>query len=72
MDSLGYAVHQRVVINLKSGTAVMGVMVAKKRTFCVIKDAEVIDPGARTPSRADGEIVVEKSEIDYIQIAERR
>lgn len=71
MDILGYAVHQRVVINLKSGTAVAGVVVAKKRSFCILRDAEVVEPGGH-PVRADGEILVDRCEIDYIQIPERR
>lgn len=72
MDILGYIVAQRVVINLKSGTAISGLVVEKKRTFCVVRDADVIDAGARTPTHADGELVVDKAEIDYVQIAERR
>ncbi|UXE04978.1 RNA binding protein [Gordonia phage Lton] len=72
MDILGYVVQQRVVINLKSGTAVIGVVTEKKRTFCVVRDAAVVAPGAPGPTPADGEIVVDRGEIDYIQIAERR
>ncbi|QGJ87557.1 Ro-like RNA binding protein [Gordonia phage Faith5x5] len=72
MDILGYVVQQRVVINLKSGTAVIGVVTAKKRTFCVVRDAAIVSVGAPSPVPADGEIVVDRNEIDYIQIAERR
>lgn len=72
MDILGYVVHQRVVINLKSGTAVIGVVTSKKRTFCVVRDAAVVSPGSSSPVPADGEIVIDRNEIDYIQIAERR
>ncbi|UYL87765.1 RNA binding protein [Gordonia phage OneDirection] len=71
MDILGYVVQQRVVINLKSGTAVMGVVTAKKRTFCVVRDAEVVEPGSH-PVRADGEVLIERADIDYIQLPERR
>ncbi|EAS0269371.1 hypothetical protein E7939_22010 [Salmonella enterica] len=71
MDILGYVVHQRVVINLKSGTAVIGVVTARKRTFCVVRDAQVVEPGSN-PVRADGEVLVDRAEIDYIQIPERR
>lgn len=67
---LGYVVHQRVVVNLKSGTAIRGVVVDRKRSFAVIKDAEVMEPGVQ-PVRADGEILVDKAEIDYVQIADR-
>ncbi|QHB37233.1 RNA binding protein [Gordonia phage Gudmit] len=70
-DILGYAVHQRVVINLKSGTTVIGVVTAKKRTFCIVRDAEIVEPGSH-PVPADGEVLVEKAHIDYIQIPERR
>lgn len=72
VDILGYVVHQRVVLNLKSGTAVCGVVTEQKRKFCVVRDAEVIDLGARTPTRADGRLVVGRSEIDYIQLPEER
>lgn len=71
MNILGHVVHQRVVINLKSGTAVAGVVTTSKRSFCVVRDATVIERGMQ-PAVADGEVVVERDHIDYIQIPERR
>lgn len=72
MNSFRYVAHQKVVINLKSGTAIAGVVTSKQRMYCVVKDAEVIEPGAPAPMRADGEIVVHRTDIDYIQLPEGR
>lgn len=72
MDILGFVVQRRVVVNLKSGTAICGVVTEQKRKFCVVRDAEVIEPGVRTPTRADGAIVIGRNEIDYIQLLEGR
>jgi len=59
-------VHRRVVVNLWSGTAISGLVVKTHRSYCVIKDATVIEPGSE-PARVDGEIIVDRRQVDYIQ-----
>lgn len=62
-----YAAHRRVIISLKSGLAVSGVIIKHRRGFCVVRDAEVIESGGASAS-ADGEVLVQSADIDYIQI----
>lgn len=67
MNILGHVVRRRVVITLKSGTSVMGVVTSAKRSFCLVRDASVMERGGQ-PMPADGEVLVEREHIDYIQI----
>lgn len=58
--------HRRVVINLWSGTAIAGVVTKTTRSYCIVKDAQVIESGSN-PTTVDGEIVVDRRQVDYIQ-----
>lgn len=64
---LRYALHRRVFVNLWSGAAISGVVVKATRTYCVIKDAHVHEGGSH-PVAVDGEILIDRNQIDYIQI----
>lgn len=59
-------VRRRVIVNLLSGRAVEGVLVRQDGPLLCIKDARLHEPGAQ-PSAVDGEIVVERSQVDFIQ-----
>ncbi len=61
-----FLVHRRVVVNLRSGRAVEGVITAQDGPLLCVKDARLHEPGAE-PSRVDGEVVVERSQVDFIQ-----
>lgn len=61
-----YVVHRRVVVNLLSGTAITGVIVKTSGPLYVLRDAAILrDTGEAVP--ADGELVVDKANVDYIQ-----
>lgn len=60
-------VRQRVVVNLLSDRAISGVLYRQEASLLVLKDATIHEPGA-DPVSADGEIVVELRNVDYIQI----
>ncbi|SUA72667.1 Uncharacterised protein [Nocardia otitidiscaviarum] len=61
-----YVVHRRVVVNLLSGTAITGVITKTRGPLYVLRDAAVLrENGEAVP--ADGEIVVDKANVDYIQ-----
>lgn len=65
---MGYrhVVHKRVVVNLLSGTAITGVIVKARGPLYVLRDAAVLrENGEAVP--ADGEIVIDKANVDYIQ-----
>lgn len=59
-------VRQRVVVNLKSGAAVEGVLY-RTGSPLEVKDATVHEPGAE-PAKADGSILIDRANVDYIQI----
>lgn len=59
-------VRPRVTVNLLSGTAVTGVVVDSSGPLLTLKSAVVHDEGGES-APADGEIVIDKANIDFIQ-----
>lgn len=66
MRAFRTVIHRRVIVNLVSGRAVEGVLVRQSGPLLHIKDATVLEEGAE-PARVDGEIVIERPQIDFIQ-----
>lgn len=62
-------VHRRVVLNLKSGHAVAGYVTERKGDLFVVRDAQLAEPGS-DPVAVDGELVVDKHEILFVQAVE--
>lgn len=61
------AVRKRVVVNLTTEKAFRGVLWAKRGPLLVIRGAELLEPGA-DPRPVDGEVTVERSRVDFIQV----
>ncbi|BAD54882.1 hypothetical protein [Nocardia farcinica] len=66
-----YVAHRRVVVNLRTGTAVEGVITRTRGRILVVRDATVHSDGG-SASPADGEIVLDRGNVDYIQALGRR
>lgn len=61
------AVRKRVIVNLPD-KAFAGILWAKRGPLLVLKDVTLMQHGAAdTPM--DGEVVIERSKIDFIQVA---
>ncbi|MEU0808788.1 hypothetical protein [Streptomyces sp. NPDC005970] len=60
------AVRKRVVVNLAE-RAFRGVLWAKRGPLLVLRDVDLLEAG-REPQRVDGEIVVERSQVEFIQV----
>lgn len=60
------AVRRRVVVNL-ADKAFRGVLWAKRGPLLVLRDAELLEAG-REPQRVDGEIVIERSRVEFVQV----
>ncbi|WP_218717089.1 hypothetical protein [Nocardia sp. MH4] len=60
-----YIAHRRVVVNLRTGTAVSGVVTEIRGPLLIVRDATVHDGDQAAP--ADGEIVIDRANVDYIQ-----
>lgn len=60
------AVRKRVVVNL-ADKAFRGILWAQRGPLLVLRDAELLEAG-RDPQRVDGEIVVERSQVEFTQV----
>ncbi len=61
-----YVAHRRAVVNLRTGTAVSGVIVRTRGGLYVLRDATVHAEHGEA-AKVDGELVVEHAAVDYIQ-----
>lgn len=62
------AVRRKVLVALHSGQAITGVLWTRRDRFLVLKHAQLLEPGAE-PTRMDGDVIVERSEVSYVQVA---
>lgn len=61
-------VRRNVVVNLRTGRAFAGILWAQRGPLLVLRNATMHEPGA-TPTPVDGEVVVERIEVEFIQVA---
>jgi small nuclear ribonucleoprotein (snRNP)-like protein len=61
------ALHRRVLVNLKTDKALRGVLFDQRGDVLVLKDTVLLEPNA-DPVRIDGDVVVERANIDFVQI----
>jgi hypothetical protein len=61
-------VGRRVLVNLFSGNAIEGVCTVRTRDYMIVRAALVHEPGTDATPRADGEILIDVSNIDYLQM----
>ncbi|MFF1709309.1 hypothetical protein [Streptomyces sp. NPDC058268] len=58
--------RKRVVVNL-ADKAFSGVLWAQRGPLLVLRDVELLEAG-REASRVDGEVVVERSRVEFTQV----
>lgn len=56
-----------ILVNLTTGKAFKGVLWAASRDLLVLRGAEVIE-GNASPQSVDGEAVIERDRIDFVQV----
>lgn len=56
-----------VVVNLRTGGAIEGALVARRGPLLILKGATVHDADGSS-AKADGELVVDRSVVDFIQV----
>ncbi|MPZ66176.1 MAG: hypothetical protein GEU83_11895 [Pseudonocardiaceae bacterium] len=61
------AVRRRVVVQLTDDRAMTGILWRRTRGLVVVRGAELVEPG-RDPVPMDGEIVLERERIAWVQI----
>lgn len=59
-------VNRRVIVNLVGGRAFDGVLVRQSGPLLVLKGATLLEAGSE-PAPLDGEVVVERDRVDFIQ-----
>jgi hypothetical protein len=59
-------VCRRIVVNLTTGRAFEGLLITKRGPLLVLRDAVLLEPGA-DPTPVDGEIVIERRRVEFIQ-----
>lgn len=61
------AVRRRVVVSLVDDQAITGILWRRHRRFVVLRSAELVAPG-REPVRMNGDVVIERDRINWVQI----
>lgn len=61
------AVRKRVLVNLTTEKAFRGVLWARRGPLLVLRGAELLEAG-RAPVPMDGEVVVERHRVDFVQV----
>lgn len=59
--------ERKLLVNLRSGNAIAGVCTHDARDTLVLKGAMVHQPDAE-PTAADGEVLIDRANVDFIQI----
>lgn len=60
--------NRQVLVSLFSGNAVSGVLVSTPGRMLILKGCAIHDVDASAPSPADGEIVIDGANVDYVQV----
>lgn len=64
---LRLALSRRVIVNLKSGSAIEGALFDERGPLLVLKNALLHERGASGPTPMDGDVIVERQHIDFVQ-----
>lgn len=59
-------VARRVIVNLKNGSAIDGYLIAAPGSLLRIREAALVG-GSDQPMSIDGEVVIERDQVDFLQ-----
>lgn len=59
--------NRKVLVSLFSGNAVSGVLTRTPGPLLILQGAQIHEPGVE-PVKADGEIVIDLENVDFVQI----
>lgn len=62
------AIGRKVLVNLFSGNAIEGVLTHRVADQYILRAALIHEPGSDATPQADGEIVIDAANVDYIQM----
>jgi hypothetical protein len=61
-------VRRRVLVNMRSGSAITGLLWARRGRTLVLKSAELLEQGS-APVVMDGDVIVDRDQVEYVQAA---
>ena len=61
-------VRRRVLVNLRSGSAVTGLLWSRRGRVLVLKSAELLEQGS-APVVMDGDVILDRDQVEYVQAA---
>lgn len=61
------AIRATVVVNLVDGRAIKGVLWSRRGRLLVLRNAQLFDHSQAPPVAVDGEVIIERDRIDFIQ-----
>lgn len=61
-------VRRRVLVQLRSGRAVNGVLWQRRGRSLVLKSAELFEPGS-DPTPMDGDVVLDREQVEFVQVS---
>jgi small nuclear ribonucleoprotein (snRNP)-like protein len=59
--------RKKVVVNLLSSRAFVGILWAQRGPLLVLRNVTMHEPGA-APASVDGEVVIERDQVEFIQV----
>lgn len=66
-----WPIHHRVLVNLTDGSAISGLLIARRGPLLVLSDATLLTD-SHEPSRMDGQVFVERDRVLFIQHAQAK
>ena len=65
-----FAISRRVLVNMKDGSAIEGVLWEDRRPFLVLRNARLHTHGQSSP--LDGEVIIDYAQISFLQAPDPR
>jgi hypothetical protein len=62
------ALRRRVIVNLRTGKAIRGVLTRKAGPLLELRDAELFETPGVPAAKVVGSIVVERSIVEFVQV----
>lgn len=62
-----YPTKRQVIVNTKTDRAFRGILWRKRWRYLVLRNAELLKPQGGTV-RMDGEVVIDRDNVDFIQV----
>lgn len=63
-----WPICRRVLVNLDDGRAFDAVLFDKRGPLLILREASLIEPGSDKPVPVDGEVIVERPRVAFIQV----